>query len=90
MPPRIVVSPAEKRNVTIDRRPPIKSIEICTSLKSTNSCHPEKNGSGAPEKKAKFQKALWRCMLPVKMPTVAENKLCSHRRGLVHGYFAFL
>jgi hypothetical protein len=30
---RIFVSPAQKRNVTIDRRPPIKSIEICTSLK---------------------------------------------------------
>jgi hypothetical protein len=28
---RIIVSPAEKRNVTIDRCPPIKSREICTS-----------------------------------------------------------
>ncbi len=27
---RIIVSPAQKRNVTIDRCPPIKSIEICT------------------------------------------------------------
>jgi hypothetical protein len=31
MRPRIIVSPAEERNVTIDRRPPIKSREICTS-----------------------------------------------------------
>ena len=30
---RIIVSPAERRNVTIDRCPPIKSREICTSLK---------------------------------------------------------
>lgn len=28
---RILVSPAEKRNVTIDRSPVIKSREICTS-----------------------------------------------------------
>ena len=32
---------------------------------------PEEKGSSAPETKKEFQKALWRCMVPVQMPAIA-------------------
>jgi hypothetical protein len=46
---RIIVSPAEKRNVTIDRCPPIKSREICTSLKFRNHSAARKYESALPK-----------------------------------------
>jgi hypothetical protein len=46
---RIIVSPAEKRNVTIDRSPPIKSREICTSLELTDPVRRAELGMSAPE-----------------------------------------
>ncbi len=36
---RIIVSPAEKRKLTIDRCPPIKSREICVSSSSGKKTH---------------------------------------------------
>jgi hypothetical protein len=49
MRPRIIVSPAEKRNVTIDRCPPLKSREFCTSLKLADSFPSAELRMRAPE-----------------------------------------
>jgi hypothetical protein len=49
MRPRIIVSPAEKRNVTIDRCPPIKSREFCTSHKLEDSFRGAELQMSAPE-----------------------------------------
>jgi hypothetical protein len=46
---RIPVSPAEKRNVTIDRCPPIKSREICTSLNFPDSFSDSENRIIVPQ-----------------------------------------
>jgi len=46
---RIIVSPAEKRNVTIDRSPPIKSREICTSQELTHPVRRAELGKRTPE-----------------------------------------
>ena len=46
---RILVSPAGKRNVTIDRCPPIKSREICTSLNFPDSFSDPENRIIVPQ-----------------------------------------
>jgi hypothetical protein len=67
MRPRIIVSPAEKRNVTIDRCPPIKSREICTSPKLPDVFRgPEIHVRGR-----KFEERFY--PMPVKMNTFRRD-----------------
>jgi hypothetical protein len=72
---RIIVSPTEKRNVTIDRCPPIKSREICTCLRLPDLIRGAEIRVSAPKLNNNSKPNRRRGMFPVESRTEANRKI---------------